>query len=87
MQRLGVDFFDSSSPTADLVNIRLSLANGARYGLKIDQLDISNAYVNEDSDCDIYVRDSSNSYTLHVHKRLSQKRIYIYVITTIGYKF
>ena len=47
-QTPGVDFFDTYAPVAKMAAVRTALAKAARQDDKIHQIDIKNAFLNED---------------------------------------
>ena len=76
-QRPGFDYFDTFAPTARWSALRALLSIAAIEDLEIDQIDISNVFLNRDVDADIYV-DQPEGFVqgdpeedkLHLHKGL-----------------
>ena len=76
-QRPGFDYFDTFAPTARWSALCALLSIAAIEDLEIDQIDISNAFLNGDVDADIYV-DQPEGFVqgdpeedkLHLHKGL-----------------
>lgn len=54
-QPSGIDFQDTFAPVARLDSFRLLVALSARLGLTISQLDVITAYLNSDTDAEIYI--------------------------------
>jgi Reverse transcriptase (RNA-dependent DNA polymerase) len=55
LQCQGVDYEDTFTPVANLDSIHIILALAAQYDLKLDQMDISMAYLNGVLDKEIYL--------------------------------
>jgi len=54
-QRLGVDFHETYAPVARMESFRVIITLAVELGLKIDQLDVTTAYLNSDIDTEIYM--------------------------------
>lgn len=54
-QQEGVDYTDTCSPVAKLASVKLLLGLAAVKGLKLSQMDVSNAFLHSDLDEEIYM--------------------------------
>ena len=54
-QKVDLDFFDTFSPVTKITSIRLLIAIAAIFYLKIHQMDVKTAFLNEDLEEDIYM--------------------------------
>ena len=50
-----VDYFETYAPTARITSIRMLMQISVQYDLFIHQMDVKNAYLNADIDCEIFV--------------------------------
>ena len=54
-QKTDLDFFDTFSPVTKITSIRLLIAIAAIFYLKIHQMDVKTAFLNEDLEEEIYI--------------------------------
>lgn len=54
-QKMGVDYEDTFSPTANLTSIRVLMQKAAQENLILHQMDLKTAYLNAPIDCEIYM--------------------------------
>ena len=54
-QKIDLDFFDTFSPVTKITSIRLLIAIAAIFYLKIHQMDVKTAFLNEDLEEEIYI--------------------------------
>jgi hypothetical protein len=54
-QRPGFEYLEVFAPTVRLPTLRIILALAALHDLHLWSVDISNAYLNGDMDCDVYM--------------------------------
>ena len=62
-QREGEDFFDTYSPVARLMTIRVLLSLAASHGLLIHQMDVKIAFLNRELEEEIYMDQSDGFVT------------------------
>ena len=55
-QREGLDFFDTYSPVTRITSIRLLIAIAALRDLEIHQMDVKSAFLKEDLENEIYMK-------------------------------
>lgn len=54
-QKLGVDYKETFSPTANLTSVRVLMQKAAQDDLILHQMDVKTAYLNAPIDCEIYM--------------------------------
>ncbi len=54
-QKVGVDYDETFSPTANMTSIRMLMQKAAQENLILHQMDVKTAYLNAPLDCDIYM--------------------------------
>lgn len=54
-QKMGVDYEETFSPTANLTSIRVLMQKAAQENLILHQMDVKTAYLNAPIDCEIYM--------------------------------
>ena len=54
-QKMGVDYEETFSPTANLTSVRVLMQKAAQENLILHQMDVKTAYLNAPIDCEIYM--------------------------------
>ena len=54
-QKMGVDYGETFSPTANLTSVRVLMQKAAQENLILHQMDVKTAYLNAPIDCEIYM--------------------------------
>lgn len=54
-QEYGVNYFDTYAPVVKSSSVRMLMAIAARCNLKVQQIDIRNAYVNSDLEEEVFI--------------------------------
>ncbi len=65
-QKMGVDYVETFSPTANLTSIRVLMQKAAHENLILHQMDVKTAYLNAPIDCEIYI-EQPEGYEVKSH--------------------
>ena len=65
-QKIGVDYEETFSPTANMTSVRILMQKAAQENLILHQMDVKTAYLNAPIDCEIYM-EQTQGYKLKPH--------------------
>ena len=65
-QKMGVDYEETFSPTANMTSVRVLVQKAAQENLILHQMDVKTAYLNAPIDCEIYM-EQPEGYEVRSH--------------------
>ena len=74
LQRHGIDYDETFSPTFQLVSLRCLIANALRHDMRIFHIDVKTAFLNSDLKYDIWIElpENTRSASGHTHAKLGK---------------
>ena len=65
-QKMGVDYEETFSPTANMTSVRVLVQKAAQENFILHQMDVKTAYLNAPIDCEIYM-EQPEGYEVRSH--------------------